>query len=273
METIHPSVGASKKEKWTERFARFGIISKGVVYCLIGILTSMAALGLRGEKASRNEAFKIIYDQPFGKFLLIAVAVGLFGYVTWRFFQAVYDIDSKGNDTKAKFIRIGYGFSALLYFLIGLYAFKLAVAGPGGSNGDSQQFVVAKILNYPAGGWIIGIAGLLTIGNGFRQIYKAVSGNFLKNIQLTASRHYDVFKKAGIVGYFARGVVLAIIGYFFVRAALYHNASEAIGTKEAFGFLENTFGSLLMGLVAAGLVGYGVFMFVKGRYQKIDLNF
>jgi hypothetical protein len=273
METTHASYGSSRKEKWTERFARFGIISKGIVYCIIGMLTSMAALGIRGEKANKDDAFKLIYDQPFGKLLLILVAVGLFGYVTWRFFQSVYDIDSKGNDTKAKFVRIGYGFSALLYFAIGLYALKLALNGPGGSGGDSQQFIVAKILAYPAGEWIIGIAALLTIGNGIRQIYKALSGNFMKNIQLTESRHSELYKKAGIVGYFARGIVLLIIGYFFLRAALHHNANEAAGTKEAFAFLENTFGTLLMGLVAAGLVGYGVFMFVKGRYQKIDFNF
>jgi hypothetical protein len=264
----------SEKEKWTERFARFGIISKGVVYCLIGVLTTMAALGLRGgDKASKNDAFKTIYDQPFGKILLIIVAIGLFGYVTWRFFQSVYDIDSKGNDTKAKFVRIGYGVSALLYLVIAIYAMKLALAGPGGNEDGSQQFVVAKILNYPAGEWIIGIAGLLTIGNGIRQIYKAISGNFMKNIQLIHSRHSDFYKKSGVAGYISRGIVLLIIGYFFLRAALHHNANEAIGTKEAFSFLENTFGTVLMGIVALGLVGYGVFMFVKGRYQKIDLNF
>jgi hypothetical protein len=95
----------------------------------------------------------------------------------------------------------------------------------------------------------------------------------MKNIQLMNSQHADFFRRAGIAGYVARGVVLLIIGYFFLRAALHHNANEAIGTKEAFSFLQHTFGTFLMGGVAAGLVGYGVFMFVKGRYQKIDLNF
>ena len=95
----------------------------------------------------------------------------------------------------------------------------------------------------------------------------------MKNVQMTSSQHVDLFRKAGIAGYVARGVVLLIIGYFFLRAALHHNANEAIGTKEAFSFLQHTFGSVLMGVVAAGLIGYGVFMFVKGRYQKIDLNF
>jgi hypothetical protein len=271
METSR-STFQSKGEKWTETFARFGIISKGIVYCLVGVLTFMAALGMRGENASKNEAFKLIYEQPFGKILLIIVAVGLLGYVTWRFFQSVYDIDSKGNDTNARLTRIGYGFSALIYFVMAIYAMKLALAGAGGGE-DSQKFVVSKILEYPAGEWIIGIAGLLIIGNGIRQIYTAVTGNFMKNVQVTSSKHIDLFRKAGIAGYVARGVVLLIIGYFFLRAALHHNANEAIGTKEAFSFLQHTFGSVLMGVVAAGLIGYGVFMFVKGRYQKIDLNF
>jgi hypothetical protein len=272
METAQTSSNESRKEKWTERFARFGIISKGIVYCLIGILTTMAAVGLRGEKASKDEAFKVIYEQPLGKILLLIIAFGLLGYVTWRFFQSVYDIDYKGTDAKAKFIRIGYGISAILYFGLAVYALKLSLSGIQGGD-DSQQFFVSKILSYPAGDWIVGIAALLTIVNGFRQMYKGVSGNYMKNVQFMRARHSEIFRNAGVVGYFSKGLVLIIIGYFFLRAALYHNANEAIGTKGAFALLENAFGTVLMGLVALGLVGYGVFMFVKGRYQRIDINF
>ena len=106
-----------KKEKWIENFARFGIVSKGVVYCLIGILTAMAAFGLQGKKAGKTDAFNLIYEQPFGKILLLIVACGLLGYVTWRFFQAFRDIDHKGNDAKAKVVRIGYAISAVIYLV------------------------------------------------------------------------------------------------------------------------------------------------------------
>jgi hypothetical protein len=271
METTHYSFKGSQKEKWIEKFARFGIVSKGIVYCLIGVLTTMAALGLRGDKASKEDAFKVIYAQPLGQVLLIVIALGLFGYVTWRFFQSVYDIDYKGNDTKGKFIRLGYAFSGLIYLALAVYALKLSLNGPGG-GGDSQQFIITKVLSYPAGAWAIGIVALLTIGNGIRQLYKAISGKFMKNVRLTHTKHSDLFKKTGIAGYFSRGLVLIIIGYFFLRASLHHNANEAIGTEGAFSFLENAFGSILMGLVSIGLVGYGVFMFIKGRYQKMDFN-
>jgi predicted transporter len=83
----------------------------------------------------------------------------------------------------------------------------------------------------------------------------------------------DLFKKAAVIGYIARGIVLIIIGYFLFHAALISNPEEAQGTGAAFDFLENKFGSLMMGIVALGLVGYGVFTLVKAKYQKIDLDF
>src|SRR3989337_1846698 len=90
----------SGKEDWFEKFLRFGLIAKGVVYCLLGILTVMTAVGLRGDNTGKTEAFQMIYKQPFGKIILALLAIGLFGYVTLRFFQCFKDIDKKGNDLK-----------------------------------------------------------------------------------------------------------------------------------------------------------------------------
>ena len=59
------------REKWVENFARTGIFAKGIVYCLIGLLTSMAALGLQGRKMDKEDAFRLIYNQPFGKMLAL----------------------------------------------------------------------------------------------------------------------------------------------------------------------------------------------------------
>jgi hypothetical protein len=269
---IYPTVSKMNKERWIENFARTGIFAKGIVYCLIGLLTSMAALGLSGKKMDKEEAFKLIYEQPFGKTLLICVAIGLLGYITWRLFQAIQDIDHEGKDSKAVFKRIGYGFSALIYLTMAIYAFKLALHGPS-SGGGTEKSYITKLLDYPGGNWILGIAAVGIIIGGFRQIYKGYSQRFMKGVNFIRSEHAGQFKKAGIAGYISRGVVLVVIGYFFLRAGLHRNADEVKGTKGAFDFLENNFGSVLMGLVALGLFGYGVFMFVKGRYQKIDMHF
>lgn len=261
------------KEKWIERFARFGIIAKGIVYCLVGVLTVLAALGLRKSKGTKTEALSVIDAQPLGQVLLLIIAIGLAGYVTWRMFQAVYDIDNKGKDPQALLIRTGYAINALIYLALGIYAVQLVLAGQGSGEGDSRQLLVTKVLSYPAGEWIVGISALVIIISGARQIYKALSGKFMDNIRVTRAAYHPIYKKAGVVGYISRGIVLIIIGYFLIRAALHSSMQEAPDTEGAFDFLQHTLGTTLMVIVAGGLTAYGIFMFVKARHQHIDLNF
>ena len=77
--------------------------------------------------------------------------------------------------------------------------------------------------------------------------------------------------RAGKFGYMARGVVWLLIGYLFLKAAKNANPEEAGGTGSAFQFLEEaSYGSFLLGAVALGLLCYGVFMFMRARYQPIS---
>lgn len=259
-------------EKRIEYFARFGIVAKGIVYCLIGILTSMAALGLKGGKADKTETFQFVYDQPLGSVLVFIIAIGLAGYATWRFFQAFRDIEHKGNDTRGRLVRVGYAISGFIYITLSVYALRLVFNGNSDGGENSQRFIVSKILDYPFGKWLVFLVALIILINGIRQIYKGISAKFLKHVSITG-KHAEIFRKAGIAGYVARGLVLSILAYFFFRAAASVNANEVTDTKGAFSFIENNFGAILLAIVATGLICYGVFMFVKARYQKIDLNF
>src|SRR5690606_10913196 len=69
--------------KWVERFARLGLIAKGVVYSLIGMLAFMAAFELGGtseENTDQKGVFRFILEQPMGKVLLGIIGVGLVFY-------------------------------------------------------------------------------------------------------------------------------------------------------------------------------------------------
>ena len=264
--------GAHSKEGWFEKFARFGLISKGIVYFLMGTLSVLAALGLSAEKGDKAEAFKVIYEQPFGQIILIGVALGLLGYVMLRFFQAFKNTENKRKNFKGALDRIGYAMSAILYLAIGAYALKLAFAGAGSEGSDSRQFIVSKVFEYPGGEYIIAVASLVVIGMGIYQIFRGISGRFMKKVNLYKSNMKDAFKTTGTIGYISRGIVLGIIGYFLFHAAMVSDPDEAQGTGAAFDFLQNKFGSVMMAIVAVGLAGYGVFSFVKAKYQKIDLD-
>ena len=274
MSGITSAFSGQSRDNWFEKFARFGLVSKGIVYFLMGTLSVLAAFGLSKEKGDKAEAFKFIYDQPFGRVLLIGIALGLFGYVMLRMFQAFKDTENKGNGLKGVMDRVGYAMSALLYLAIGAYAVKLVFRGAtDGDDSDSRQFVVSKALEYPGGEYLVGIAGLIVVGMGIYQISRGVTGRFMKKVNLVRSNMKDAFKTTGTIGYISRGIVLAIIGYFLIHAALVSNPDEAQGTGAAFDFLENKVGSVMMAVVALGLAGYGVFCFVKAKYQKIDLDF
>lgn len=81
----------------------------------------------------------------------------------------------------------------------------------------------------------------------------------------------DTYNKLGRLGYLSRGVVFGIIGYFFFIAGIQANPGAAKGTEGVFHFLNQSGGPWLMGIIALGLLGYGVFMFVKAKYKKIRI--
>ena len=78
--------------------------------------------------------------------------------------------------------------------------------------------------------------------------------------------------RAGQVGLAARGVVFGIIGYFLMQAAYHSKAGEARGLSGALRALEQQpSGRWILGVVAIGLMAYGLFMLMLGRYRRIVL--
>jgi hypothetical protein len=250
--------------------------AKGVVYCLVGVLAFMAAFEIGGSSsqgAGKQGVFQFILEQPFGQILLGIVALGLFCYAIWRFIQAFMDSENRGTNAKGIGKRLGYAFSGIIYGGLAFLAAKL-VLGTGGSSGsDSRETLASKLLEQPFGQWLVGIVAVGTMAMGLYQIYKAISGKFLKNVQ-TAQIKTDIkemLMKAGKVGYIARGIVWGIIGFLFLKAAMSANAQEAGGSNSAFQFIEDTsYGSILLGATAIGFLCYGIFMFVRARYEVIN---
>jgi hypothetical protein len=72
-----------------------GYAAKGVVYGIVGLLAAQAAVSAGGRTTDTQGALGAIVTQPFGKVLLSLVAIGLMGYVIWRFVQAIKDPEIK----------------------------------------------------------------------------------------------------------------------------------------------------------------------------------
>ena len=252
--------------KWIETFARVGIAAKGVVYVLVGVLAAMTVFGQGGQTEGKRGALDFLMEQSYGKILVGVVVVGLFCYVAWRMIQAF-----KNPENKETASRVGYFFSGLTYLFFAISGIRMMSSGGSGSSGGGRETLVAKLLDQPFGQVLVGIFAAIVVGKGVYQFYRGFSGKFKDGVKQSemSKEEESVFMRAGRVGYLARGVVLGIVGYFLVKAALNSNASQAGGTGKAFDFLSSTGGPYLLAAVAIGLACYGIFMFVKSRYRYI----
>lgn len=259
---------------WIRRFARFGYMAKGFVFALIGILAFMAAIGVGGKTTGTTGMLRSIARVRFGEIVLWLIGIGIIWYIAWLFIKAIKDPDNKGTDMKGIFTRLAYIVTGLIYSGIAFNAIKIAMHA-GGSSGDSTKTMSAKLLAQPFGQWIVAIIGLIVIIYGLTELIGGITGKFMKKLHLEDMDDHEkhITKKAGRFGLIARGIVLGMIGYFFIQTARTANSSNAKGLDAALSELAQTaYGPIVLGVVAIGLFLYGVYQFAKGRYQHMHFG-
>lgn len=262
--------------KWIERLARFGYAAKGAVYILIGILAFQAAFNWGGQVTGSKGAFYTIASQPFGNVLLFLVAIGLYGYVVWRFTQAFRDPEHNDQGLSAWGRRASYFISGLIYGSLATFAMRIVFSSPGSSGsggGDSTNQQTATLLSQPFGQWLVALVGVAIVAYGFYCFYKAYSTKFRRQLKLAemSLKEEKWSTRIGRFGLTAKGVVLVIIGYFFIQAARASDPSQARTTEGALQAIQQQpYGAWLMGLVALGLIAYGIHLEVQARYRRIS---
>lgn len=252
-----------------ERLARLGYASIGIVYMIVGGLAVAAGLGKRGSTGSHHDAFALIRDQPFGRVLLAIIAIGMIGYVLWRFVSAVTDNEHRGSDVKGLGIRFASFFRGLVYAAIAVEVIRMiANKGGGGSGGDQEaQHWTARLMEKPFGPWLVAAAGIGVVAYGAYQLYAAWDAKLSKRISL-GEIDSNVRGKVIAISRFgigARGIVFFVIGGSLVLAALRHNPQAAHSTTGALRELPLP----LLVVVGFGLAAYGVYALVNAKYRRI----
>lgn len=258
------------RSPWVEWAGRLGLVAKGVIYGLVASLALAIPLGLGGKTSDRQGALRTVAAQPYGEFLLSALAVGFACYALWRFAEAVLDRGDEGTGPKGLAKRIGYFGRGLLYTASCFAAVSLVI-GFGSGGGDEKE-ETARVLDWPLGRWIVGAVGLGFLAAGLYNLYRSVTKKFRKDLrEHQMSRDVRSWAIAvGVAGHAARAVVFGLIGIFLVKAALEFDAKEAIGIDGALLKLaRQEYGDWLLGLVAAGLFSYALFCFVQARYREV----
>jgi Domain of Unknown Function (DUF1206) len=252
-----------------EALARAGFVARGVIYGIIGILAIKVALGAGGTTTNQTGALKTVAHQPFGKVLLILVAIGLGGYALWRFIHVLLGHGPEKSDDR--FERLAALGSGVTYALICAIAVGILLGSGSGSSGSPQK-PTAGVLGWPAGTWIVGLAGAVLCGIALYQLYRGVSHDFLKDSKTEemsrAVRKWITW--IGTLGHLARTVVFGLVGIFLIKAAVEYDPNKAVGLDGALAKLaHHSYGEWLLGVVAAGLVAFAVYSLSDARYRRI----
>ena len=256
----------SKQFEW---LARAGIATRGAIYAIIGVLAIKLALGSGGETTNQEGALSEIAQQPFGKALLILTAIGLAGYAIWRLVRAAIGHGPEASDDAKE--RIDGVVSGIGYVSLCITAVAIVI-GSGSGGGGGPDKATGGVLGWPGGQFLVGIAGLIIIGVGLEQGYKGITKKFCeksKTEQMSAGVE-RAFSALGVFGHLARMVVFALIGYFLIRAAIDYDPDKAIGLDGALAALRDaSYGPFLLGVVAAGLIGFAAYSIADARYRKV----
>ncbi len=257
--------------KGFEALARLGFVARGVIYGTIGLLAVQVAMHSGNRRTDQRGAMQAIQRQPFGHWMLIAVAIGLGGYALWRFVQAGLGQGPEGGGDHSTTGRLIALASGLAYAAMCGLAVSILL-GSSSKSSSSPHKSTAGVLGWPGGQALVIAAGALFIVVALYQGYKGVSRKFLEEDKTgemgPTTRTW--ITAIGVIGHLARMVAFGLIGTFLIKAALDYAPSKAVGLDGALASIaHHSYGQVLLGIVAAGLMAFGLYSISDARYRRI----
>jgi hypothetical protein len=256
-----------------KKLAIYGCYSIAVVYALVGVMAILSFMGLPEDAADEERIMNILMGFPLGEVVIVLIIAGLTGYVIWRFYEAFTDHYNYGSGFPALARRTGIALSALGYVIIAWAALEVLIQGSSNGEEDQRQ-LIAQVLQFPAGEWLVGLAGAILGFAGLVQIKYVASGEYQQRIDMESMspRLQKLTKILAWAGYIARTVILLILGYFILSAAIFSNPRESGDTDTAFDFIGSfgTVGHIMFNAVALGTISYGIFMVLHGYFYSFE---
>jgi hypothetical protein len=249
---------------------RIAFIGYGLLHLALAWVAGQIAVGQASEEGDQSGAFQKLAEQPFGKFLLWFVVVCLVVLAIWQVTLAIWG----HRDVSGKERAFERGASVARVIIYGALAWTAAkvVTGAPSSSADQQQEATAGIMAKPAGVWLVGLAGLVVLAVGIGMIWYGLKRKFERKLQFgtLAGHGRQAAIRAGQIGYTAKGVAFAIVGYLLMQAAIKEDPAQSRGLDAALhAVADQPYGKFLLLAVALGVAAFGVYCFFQAKYRKV----
>lgn len=247
--------------------ARLGLVSRGIVWLVIGLLAVRVALGST-SRADKTGALQTISSRPLGRGLLVVLILGFLGYAAWRLLEGAVghtDEDGRKRWTKrgASLVR------GAIYVGLAVSTAKFLISG-GGS--DNTQPLTARMMSATGGRTLVLLVGVGVLVGGIAMALRAFRQKFEDNLDLRAMPSWleSATSVIGTAGLASRGLVFGLIGGFLVDAAVRFEPDQAKGLDASLKTLgQQPFGRVLLLAAAVGLLAFALWSFIEARYRKI----
>lgn len=265
---VTSAVTRSRNLMW---LVRLGFIARGLTYGIIGALALSLSLGSGGQTTNQQGALQLLASQPLGAVALAVAAAGLLAYAVWKLAQALTGHGPEGSAGGHWTERLANLAAGLIY--VGFSAVAVGVLLGQASNPNAEQrSATAGILSWPAGPVLVAGGGVVLIVVAVSQIREGLTDHFCRQVKTAqmGPRVDRAFRIVGRIGLSARAIVFAVVGWFLVRTAIDYDPNKTIGVDGALRELSHqTYGSWLLGFVAAGLIAFALFSFAEGVYRRL----
>jgi hypothetical protein len=246
--------------------ARLGLVSRGVIWLVVGVLAVQVALG-DNTQADKNGALRTIAEKPLGEVLLVLLAVGFLGYAAWRLLEgAVGHRDEDELKRTAK--RVASLFRGGVYLVLAGSTAKFLFSQ---DSSDKTKPLTARVMSEPGGRTLVLVIGVGLVIGGVAMAVRGIRQKFEKLVEgwKMPDGMRPVMKVVATFGLVSRGFVFALIGGFLISAAVRFDPDEAKGLDDSLKTLaDQPFGQVLLFVAAVGLLAFAAWSFIEARYRK-----
>ena len=256
----------SSKSTTLTVLARIGFAARGLVYLLVGVFAGAAAFSSFYHPHGIMDFVQAFSSTVLRWSLAGSIVIGLACLATYFAIAAVWNF-ARARRRRRLLFAAGMLGDAIVYAVVMLSIIGLLIGWPPDQQNETQIWTAWLMLK-PYGRFIVGIVGLLILACGIGVVGWVLSADIDEDVALPESEK-RFLEPVGRYGLGGRGVAAALVGLYWMVAALHRDPSKALelgGTLQA--VQQNQHGWMLLLPLGIAFTASALFDFVEALFHR-----